>query len=297
MKRILAMFFAAMLLLSCCTALADNTWNCYVCGAKDNAWNFCPSCGSERPPERNQNEWDCNNCGKTGNVSNFCPSCGKTKSEAVAPTPVTTRVKVGDIVKFGRYEQDNNFVNGKEDLQWVVLDVQGSKALLLTRQGLSRQSFNPTSNRQTWHNSAIRTWLNKTFLNDAFLYSEQNEILTTAVDESLSQCHPNYAPKRLGENTNDKVFLLSYAEALKYMPTERDRMCVPTIQCVREGGNESDKRYLDGEYKTCWYWLRSPAYNNNLVCVDWNGKLETCYMSHAYGVVRPAIWVNVSAID
>ena len=35
---------------------------------------------------------------------------------------------VGDCVTFGRYEQDNRMENGKEPLEWIVLDVQDNHA-------------------------------------------------------------------------------------------------------------------------------------------------------------------------
>ena len=266
MKRFLAFLLAAMMVIGCVSALADTTWVCPGCGLQGNTGYFCPSCGTSRPQESDINQ------------------------------SVTGGVSVGDYVFFGRYEQNNNIVDGKEDLVWKVLDVKGDKALLISAFGLHRITFNPTSNKATWANSGIRSWLNKTFYNDAFTSSEQSSIQVTFVDESMDQCCPSYAPKRLGDSTNDKVFLLSYAEMAQYMPTEYDRLCVPTVQAVAEDCNVSDKRYLDGDYKTCWYWLRSPAYNNNLVVVDWQGSFETCYMSHTYGVVRPALWVNVSAL-
>lgn len=32
--------------------------------------------------------------------------------------------KVGDIIKFGHYEQDGNTANGKEEIEWQVLKVE-----------------------------------------------------------------------------------------------------------------------------------------------------------------------------
>ena len=36
-------------------------------------------------------------------------------------------------VKLGKYEQDNNFDNGKEDIEWIVVEKEGGKALLLSK--------------------------------------------------------------------------------------------------------------------------------------------------------------------
>ena len=267
MKRFISFLLAAMMLLTCVSALAASDWDC-DCGAKGNTSSFCPDCGAAKPKE--------------------------TKKTTVSSN---SKVKVGSYVKFGHYDQDGNDVNGKEAIQWLVLAVDGDKALLISRRGLHNAKFNSTSTRETWATCDLRTWLNKKFLNQAFTSSEREYILTTHVDEDISQCDPAHEPNRLGKDTDDKVFLLSYAEALKYMPTEEERMCRPTTRAINEGGNKSDKRYIDNEYRTCWYWLRSPAYNNNVCIVGWEGELDTCYMSHDYGVVRPCIWVDIAGLQ
>ena len=50
--------------------------------------------------------------------------------------------KVGSIVTFGQYEQDNNTGNGPEEIEWIVLDVQDGKSLLLSRYGLDAKPYN-----------------------------------------------------------------------------------------------------------------------------------------------------------
>ncbi|MCR5488878.1 MAG: hypothetical protein K6F03_02285, partial [Saccharofermentans sp.] len=37
----------------------------------------------------------------------------------------------GDFITFGKYEQDNKKSNGKEDIEWIILDRQGDKFLLI----------------------------------------------------------------------------------------------------------------------------------------------------------------------
>lgn len=301
-KRILALLCAAVLLLSCTCALAADAWNCEGCGAEGNTGNFCPTCGAAKPEEAPADDapWNCS-CGAEGNTGNFCPTCGADKAEAAvaaqAEVAGEANVAVGDYVFFGMYEQDENDVNGKEEIEWLVLDVQGGKALLISRYGLSRVQYNKTSSGETWENCSLRKWMNKNFLNEAFTAEQQESILLTDILEDISQCSGDYPPNRTGADTQDKVFTLSYVEMTKYLPTDYDRLCVPTKTALAEDCNESDKRYLDDEYKTCWYWMRSPAYNNNALVVDWEGSIETCYISHAYGVARPAMWVDCSALN
>lgn len=63
-------------------------------------------------------------------------------STVLAETPITQSFDtIGSIVAFGRYEQDGNEENGPEEIEWVVLDVQDGKVLLLSKYGLAKISF------------------------------------------------------------------------------------------------------------------------------------------------------------
>ena len=42
-------------------------------------------------------------------------------------------VTVGATVRFGVYEQDNEPLNGPEEIEWLVLDVDGNKALVISK--------------------------------------------------------------------------------------------------------------------------------------------------------------------
>ena len=76
-------------------------------------------------------------------------------------------ISVGKTIKFGSYEQDNNTSNGKEAIEWLVLDVQGNKVFLVSRYNLDVQPYNKTSGSVTWEKCTLRTWLNNDFLNHA----------------------------------------------------------------------------------------------------------------------------------
>ena len=54
-------------------------------------------------------------------------------------------IAVGDTVTFGNYAQDNDQSNGKEPIEWIVLDVHDGKALLLIKYGLSEAGWNKYS--------------------------------------------------------------------------------------------------------------------------------------------------------
>ena len=124
----------------------------------------------------------------------------------------------GSIVTFGRYEQDNNIANGLEEIEWIVLDYDENdhKALLLSRYGLDAKPFNEIIGNITWEKCSLRSWMNDEFLRSAFTAEEQAAILTTAVDNSASQGYSEWDTDG-GNNTQDQIFLLSYAEANRYL--------------------------------------------------------------------------------
>lgn len=123
---------------------------------------------------------------------------------------------VGQYVKFGMYRQTESPKNN-EPIEWQVLDRDGDNALLLSRSCLDVQGYNEEA--CTWETSWLRRWLNGEFLNTAFSAKEQTAILLTDVDNSAGQGNPKYSEEHVdsGNNTQDKVFLLSYAEANKYL--------------------------------------------------------------------------------
>lgn len=79
----------------------------------------------------------------------------------------------------------------------------------------------------TWETCTLRSWLNSTFLNAAFSSEEQKAILTTTMDNSESQGNGQWSVTG-GNNTEDRVFLLSYAEAKEFFNSDSERTCKPT---------------------------------------------------------------------
>ena len=50
-------------------------------------------------------------------------------------------IKVGSYINFGAYEQDNNTSNGKEDVEWLVLEVKDGKALVISKYALDCKQY------------------------------------------------------------------------------------------------------------------------------------------------------------
>ncbi len=311
MKRIVALILAALMLMGSC-ALAEGEWTCENCGAEGNTGNFCPACGASRPvtlePEvEEEGLWTCDNCGSTGNTGNFCPQCGATKPDPYAmqevvivteeapevkPAAAAVDFQPGDYVLFGSYNQTDANSGKTSPISWLVLDVKDGKLFLLSQYGLEKLPFNNRSDGTTWEGSTLRKWLNGTFLNTAFSIAEQDAIVTTSVEDTTEHTNSKWnTANRCGGTTQDKVFLLSYKEMTEIV-SESDRYCEPSSHVVAQ--RVYTERH-DGK-KTCWYWLRTSAFRNNAGVVAADGTIDTCYIHHAYGVVRPALWVDASAV-
>ena len=197
------------------------------------------------------------------------------------------RAKVGDYVFFGTYEQDNDSSNGKEDIEWLVLAKNGNKTLVISKYALDCQQYNTSDTDVDWESCSLRKWLNGTFAGSAFTSDELRIIqnATVTADEN-----PSYSTSP-GDNTTDKVFLLSIEEAEKYFATNESRKCSLTAYTEAQGAATSI--FSDA---TCWWWLRSPGYfQRNTAGVSINGAVDD-YGERVYynrGAVRPALWIEL----
>jgi len=118
--------------------------------------------------------------------------------------------KPGDIIIFGKYEQDNLASNGEEDIEWLVLDNDGEKVLVISKDVLDWMRFSESTT--VWEYSDLRNWLNNDFYNSAFSSSEQSSIALTVVDNPGNPAFGTAA----AAGTNDNIFCLSFDEAKTY---------------------------------------------------------------------------------
>ena len=202
-------------------------------------------------------------------------------------------IKVGDTYKFGSYEQDNETSNGKEEIEWIVLDKDGMSLLLISKYALDSQQYNTSFTNVTWETCSLRKWLNGTFFSAAFSSEEQSSIISSTV---TADKNPSYSTSP-GNNTTDKVFLLSITEVNKYFSSNDARKCAPTDYAIAQGAWTSDS-YKTGGRATCWWWLRSPGLSSsNAASVNYDGSVN----DYGSGVnfdrdaVRPALWINLGS--
>ena len=207
--------------------------------------------------------------------------------------PLGTRgqVQVGSIIKWGTYPQTSSG-NDRTPIEWQVLGVQENRALLISKFALDCQQYNSKDTFITWEKCTLRTWLNSTFYNKAFSSAEQKAIPTVTV---TADKNPSYSTSA-GNNTQDKVFLLSITEVNKYFKDNDARKCIPTDYAVKQGASTSSSYKKDGR-ATCWWWLRSPGrYQRNAACVCPDGSLSDGYVDDDDIAVRPALYVDLNLI-
>lgn len=192
---------------------------------------------------------------------------------------------VGDTIQFGHYEQDNNSANGSEEIEWIVLAKDENRFLVISKYALDCQRYNSQYTDITWETCSLREWMNGSFLNAAFDSSEQILIQSSTI---TADKNPSYSTSP-GDDTTDKVFLLSISEVDKYLGSDSERQCQGTAYCCAQG---ADKTSNDN----CWWWLRSPGRKANFAAyVSSSGSvhLDGDGVGSVGGVLRPALWINL----
>lgn len=178
--------------------------------------------------------------------------------------PVLKGVQVGDVIKFGSYEQYGDILNGKEPIEWRVLEVEGDRAYVVSQKALDACAFNEDADDgNDWDSSDLKAWLEEDFASQAFTDDEMNEI--------------DGAPT-----------LLSVDEARSYFGIYG--MCEPTQQAVNNGA------YRDEDNGACVWWLRSSGADSDfaaLVGADGYVNSGGYYVDRTGFAVRPALWINL----
>ncbi len=194
-----------------------------------------------------------------------------------------------DIIKFGQYEQDGNVKNGKEEIEWQVLDVKDGKALVVSLYALEAKAYNSPWKDVTWETCTLRKWLNDSFLSTAFGPQHQKFIPAVTVP---ADANPNYKTNP-GNDTNDKVFLLSLKEAETYFPDGYERRCEKSEKVHRLTDDESC-------HSECWWWLRTPSSRQNEATIvrgyGVTSDFSNLPVCNSYGAVRPAMWIEFKKI-
>ena len=190
--------------------------------------------------------------------------------------------EVGSYIYFGEYEQDNNESTGKEAIEWLVLDKQEDRMLVVSRYGLDCQPYNTELKEVTWETCSLHDWLNSEFFKEAFNSEEKDAILLSTVTDDANQAY----------DTADRVFLLSTWEAEIYFADNAARACSGTPYCYAQGASKKEGT------GTCMWWLRSSSsFSLSAPGVSYVGSIAAYGIGISYDCdyfsVRPAMWIDL----
>ncbi len=204
-----------------------------------------------------------------------------------------------------------------EPIKWRVLKVNGNQAFLLSDIVLDDQRYNTVSESITWEASTIRSWLNgysassnkqgkdyssKNFIGSAFSGDEKSAIVNTSV---VNDDNINHGTEG-GNNTSDKIFLLSESEVYGKCAVEHGFMSSKDIydearRCKSSTYAKAMGTYSNtyDEYKgNCFWWLRSPGnFASYAADIHYNGSVYQYSDLVEYIIVgvRAALNLNLSS--
>ena len=190
--------------------------------------------------------------------------------------------KIGETIEFGNYPQEED--GTEKPIEWIVMKNEGNQVLLLSKYVLDTKPYNKESKAVTWETSDIRKWLNNEFYTTAFNKAEKGRIQTTLIKNE-----DNFETKTSGGNdTKDKVFLLSQKEAETLFSNKKERIAKAT------GYTQKTGVYVNERTNALW-WLRSPGNGSDAAgTVHWDGWINSdgYYVSYDSDGVRPALYLK-----
>ena len=204
-----------------------------------------------------------------------------TAAPTAAPVPdmvLNGSVKVGDRFEMGYYEQDNDLTNGREPIEWTVLDVnqKDDTALVIASEALECLQYHiKASGKLKWGNSSLRLWLNYCFFFDAFNPTERNCIEITSASSMA-----------------DHVTLLDSNQISKYNLAKTG--CDVTPYAISRGAEIGTDNG-----KGCWWVRMNTTGSQSLTMfVGIHGKVyEKNKVNIKNNAVRPAMTVSISALQ
>lgn len=180
-------------------------------------------------------------------------------------TPLN-ELEIGDTFHYGSYNEDS--------ISWLVLAQEGDRSLVISEHAIDLMEYNHSYVGDiTWEESELRYWLNNEFYYSAFTPEEQERIIESYVY--------NYGN---GNDTLDRIYILSEEEAREYFRNNEDRVCT-----YGSGFNAQSERW----------WLRTPmehAFAN--IVVHNNGEITNATTASYFMLcaVRPVMWIDTSVV-
>jgi len=197
-------------------------------------------------------------------------------------------VTVGETIPFGPYD-------------WRVLDVQDDRALLITNNIVENRAYHHEQIDMTWADCDLRAYLNGEFYEGKFSAEEKERIV--AVNNRNPDTRHLCADGKTfrvalgGRNTEDRVFLLSIPEVIKYF--DMSYMSAKEFYT----GSEWDSwpviipeklPYSHEATVGNWWFLRSLGFlQYSLAFINEQGIVGYNACMHIDLGIRPAMWIKL----
>lgn len=243
-----------------------------------------------------------------------------TANDGVSNPRITDKEVTWDCIYFGNYPQSSDGSGGfkVEPIKWRVLSVNGDDAFVMADMALDCKKYDlehAYPYDRTWETCTLRSWLNgyaagdnkegidyrpNNFMDTAFDSDERAAISTTTV---INDDNPMVGTEG-GNDTQDKVYLLSIAEAsteaygfdsVIYNETKARESKVTDYAASQGCYRCTESDY----YGNCEWWLRSPGEATTIaseICEDGFGAiLDSRYIDEEGIGVRPVLHLNLSS--
>lgn len=190
---------------------------------------------------------------------------------------------VGDLVYFGKYDQDNISANSDEPLEWTVIAKEDNRMLLVTSSIIECSQYHNMQADTVWNGCSLRSWLNREFFNNTFSDDEASFIITS---DCVNAANPKFGTGT-SDNTADRIFLLSIDEALQYFSANGNRAAKGTDYAFYKGLSIGADGFSEWLLRSSGQTLSSTAYIDGHGVVNYVG----CDVSAQGFGVRPAMWI------
>lgn len=250
-----------------------------------------PKNPSVNEKDETKNTWDCIYFGTYYNTR-FTPAdlAESGEHDTVKVMEPGTEAEASYLV---RHEQ-GYFLS--EPIKWRILSINsdGTDAFVIADKAIDIAQYYSASNVEiTWEKSALRQWLNDSFLKTAFTADEQKAVKTTTVKTADNQTSSEPG----GNDTQDKIYLPSIEEMHCYdygFSAQED-------ETQTRKTTSTDYAWLGGTpFKRIAgfmsYWLRSPGTQTGYPATvgDWGNGTVKAAKAEEYLGVRPVMHVDLS---
>ncbi|MBR6537955.1 MAG: hypothetical protein IKT67_12230 [Lachnospiraceae bacterium] len=206
---------------------------------------------------------------------------------------------------FGAYEQDGDYSNGKEPLEWLVLDRDSDRALLLSKYGIETLLWDKDKTLESWEVDDLYRMMNRTIYEAAFSAEERAALIKTNPMKNESVAYPNerllYPGYTFLLETDDVLYGKSQDDT-PYFRTEEARITIPTAFAAQKGA-WLDKNIKFTDVAVPWIVTVTGTTDGDFsevqfarVMPDGSISFEEEAIKEQHVLIRPAVWVDVTKL-